>query len=260
VSRSRVSRRGRPLRWSARGSVRPSPARPRRRGTVDPVEASRLDDPMTTPATPTPPEPAEPAMEPSRPDRSWRPRRRIILVGGVAVIALVLVVGAAMALRPVPFDRSLAIDRAVDASGGRLTQRQAGCYVDRVRADLGTSYLAPDAVIPTRVGARLASIRDDCVGLTNIAGSGGGPTGADVPSTEGGDQPLRHGDDAALDALWTRCASGSGPACDQLFTQSPIGSEYEGFALTCGGRTRERVCAVRYPSPGVTTPPTTATP
>ena len=44
------------------------------------------------------------------------------------------------------------------------------------------------------------------------------------------------GDDAALDALWDSCAAGSGQACDDLFFQAPLGSEYERFGTTCGDR------------------------
>ncbi len=210
------------------------------------VEARRLDVLMTTPTPPVA------TTEPSRPGRSWPPRRRVVLIGVGVVAALVLIIGVMAVLAPQPFDRALAIDRAVDASGGRLTPRQAACYVDRVRADLGPSYLAPDASIPARVADRLTKIRDDCVGLGHLADSGAATGAGAVPSTEGGDQPLHHGQDAALDQLWARCASGYGHDCDELFTRSPIGSEYEAFALTCGGRTRERVCGARYVSPGVT--------
>lgn len=44
-----------------------------------------------------------------------------------------------------------------------------------------------------------------------------------------------YGDDADLDGLHDDCAGGEMPACDELFWLSPYGSEYESFALTCGG-------------------------
>jgi hypothetical protein len=154
----------------------------------------------------------------------------------------------------VTFDRPLAIDRALDASGGRLTRVQAACYVDRVRAKVGTRYLEPDVSIPAPVGQQLTAIRDDCVGL---AGLGASPSTSVpfVPSTEAGNQPLHHGQDGALDALWARCAAGDGAACDDLFARSPIGSDYERFALTCGGRTPQMACAAVYRS----RPPTPTT-
>jgi len=60
-------------------------------------------------------------------------------------------------------------------------------------------------------------------------------------------RPQKPGDDPALDALYQRCAGGSGAACDELFDRAAPGSVYEAFALTCGDRTSEKRCADRYP-------------
>jgi hypothetical protein len=43
-----------------------------------------------------------------------------------------------------------------------------------------------------------------------------------------------YGDDGFLDSLYDSCADGDPFSCDQLFGSSPIGSEYESFARTCG--------------------------
>lgn len=45
-----------------------------------------------------------------------------------------------------------------------------------------------------------------------------------------------YGDDPALDALWDQCEVGDDVACDDLYWGSPIGSGYEEFGRTCGGR------------------------
>lgn len=45
-----------------------------------------------------------------------------------------------------------------------------------------------------------------------------------------------YGDDPELDALWDACAAGDNQACDDLYMDSPFGSEYEEFGDTCGGR------------------------
>lgn len=50
------------------------------------------------------------------------------------------------------------------------------------------------------------------------------------------DEANAYGDDPALDALWDDCDGGDLAACDQLFWDSPIGSEYEAFGNTCGER------------------------
>ena len=49
--------------------------------------------------------------------------------------------------------------------------------------------------------------------------------------------PSRSATTRTLDGLWTRCEAGDGGACDQLFAESPSGSDYENFGLTCGNRT-----------------------
>lgn len=50
------------------------------------------------------------------------------------------------------------------------------------------------------------------------------------------------GDDPVLDGLWQDCDAGSGEACDELFRQAPVGSAYEEFGYTCGGRPEVVVC------------------
>jgi len=46
-----------------------------------------------------------------------------------------------------------------------------------------------------------------------------------------------HGDNATLDALWDACAASDWQACDDLYMQSGLGTEYESFGDTCGNRT-----------------------
>lgn len=58
----------------------------------------------------------------------------------------------------------------------------------------------------------------------------------DVGTTTTGDTHT-YGDDAELDALWDACESGSPSSCDNLYLESPSGSEYEDFGHTCGGTT-----------------------
>jgi hypothetical protein len=48
------------------------------------------------------------------------------------------------------------------------------------------------------------------------------------------DEPYAFGDDGDLDQLWLSCESGAMQACDDLYQQSPVGSEYETFGATCG--------------------------
>lgn len=57
-----------------------------------------------------------------------------------------------------------------------------------------------------------------------IGGSAGAPTG----------DAMFYGDDAYLDGLWDACAEGDGLACDDLYWESPVGSDYEEYGDTCG--------------------------
>lgn len=56
-----------------------------------------------------------------------------------------------------------------------------------------------------------------------------------------------YGDDPVLDELWDYCSIGDWEACDALYLESPIGSEYEYHGATCGGIVPEpddEYCAV----------------
>ncbi|MDJ0768329.1 MAG: toll/interleukin-1 receptor domain-containing protein [Ilumatobacter sp.] len=55
----------------------------------------------------------------------------------------------------------------------------------------------------------------------------------DLPP-EVNEQPFSYGDDAFLDELWDACESGVFAACDDLYLESPVGSDYEFFGDTCG--------------------------
>jgi hypothetical protein len=52
----------------------------------------------------------------------------------------------------------------------------------------------------------------------------------------GGGSGDDYGDNAHFDELWDECEAGDGGSCDELFWQSPSGSEYEDFGNTCGRR------------------------
>jgi hypothetical protein len=46
-----------------------------------------------------------------------------------------------------------------------------------------------------------------------------------------------HGDNAGCDALYDACDQRNPAACNDLYWVSAVGSEYESFGATCGGRT-----------------------
>lgn len=61
-----------------------------------------------------------------------------------------------------------------------------------------------------------------------------------------GPSAVVQGDDAALNALAQSCFDGEMPACDDLFLQSPVDSDYEAYGNTCGGRIEEADVDQRY--------------
>jgi len=113
----------------------------------------------------------------------------------------------------------------------------------------------------------------DVPGGTTIPGTLPPPTTAPTSSTPGGTgtlppatlEPTGLGDDPALDALAESCYEGDMAGCDELWRQSPSGSDYEHFADTCAGRQPAQSgswCATTFPgaSSEVTTssaPPST---
>jgi hypothetical protein len=140
-------------------------------------------------------------------------------------------------------DRTEAVDKVLERYEGRLTRTQAECYVDRVIDEVGADVLDEERPAPEKV-PRLTRIRTDCAGVGSLGTSIPPPT---RPAEDSGPAPARVGSDPALDALHAACADGSGESCDRLFDEAPLGSEYEDFALSCGGRTAELRCAERYP-------------
>jgi hypothetical protein len=45
------------------------------------------------------------------------------------------------------------------------------------------------------------------------------------------DIPTKYGDDRYFDRLWDKCADDDLTACEDLFWESPVGSEYEAYGL-----------------------------
>lgn len=53
-------------------------------------------------------------------------------------------------------------------------------------------------------------------------------------------EPFDYGDDPVLDALYDSCEAGSMGDCDDLYANSPAGSNYEVFGSWCGYATEEQ--------------------
>jgi hypothetical protein len=57
------------------------------------------------------------------------------------------------------------------------------------------------------------------------------PAPAPAPKPDPIKEPYAYGDDAELDALWDGCADGVDDDCEDLYWLSPVGSDYEAYAL-----------------------------
>jgi len=131
-----------------------------------------------------------------------------------------------------------------------ISQDTAECFVGALVDEFGIDELLAleeESEPSPAVAFRALELLDECgFGLGDI------DTGLDDEASDPGevpadfrelampreavDGPYTFGDDADLDALWDDCEAGSGSACDDLYFQSALGSEYEAFGNTCGNR------------------------
>ena len=107
----------------------------------------------------------------------------------------------------------------------------------------GSSRACAQLVLSAPGGSAYASFGWTCGGRTTrdcvlLVGDDGPPPALAGRSP---DSPSP-GEDDYLDALWERCAAADAPACRDLATFGPPGSDYERFALSCGWRA-VRACA-----------------
>ncbi len=99
--------------------------------------------------------------------------------------------------------------------------------------------------IPAFVESFIAGAAEEGVSLTEaearcaidaLADTAGTTAIADCLDRATDDSNANYGDDEVLDLLWDACDAGNNQACDELHLTSPLGSGYEDFARTCGGR------------------------
>jgi hypothetical protein len=142
------------------------------------------------------------------------------------------------------------------STGGTSTSVRAGNYGSNATLDrlwdrcANGDYPACDRLyLDSPFGSEYEKFGDSCGNrnipagyCVDIYGSGGGSTSSNAGN---------YGSNATLDRLWDRCANGDYAACDQLYLDSPAGSEYERFGDTCGNRnTAAGYCEDIYGSNG----------
>jgi hypothetical protein len=111
----------------------------------------------------------------------------------------------------------------------------AGCGDGVQEANIDVTVTVPDVTLPTTA--------PDATTTTTAAEEATTTTEADTTDTTAanGDAPDPQapgdlGDDAQLDSLADDCFDGDFSACDQLFFDSPVDSDYEAYGDSCGGR------------------------
>jgi hypothetical protein len=129
---------------------------------------------------------------------------------------------------------SVAFLAASMGEGLGLDDSDAECLgqglIDSLGADALTS-LATAADAPN-LDAEIAAFGVEMLRIAEECGIDPDALDDEPPTSDA----FAYGDDPALDALYDDCAGGDAVACDDLYVNSPTGSEYEQFAGTCGGR------------------------
>lgn len=151
------------------------------------------------------------------------------------------------------------VSRLSDSLGSITSNEDANTYGDDASLDAlwdscesGDMEACDDLYRDSPVGSEYERFGDTCGNRTDGGvwcvdlGTGSGDSSGDGSTDQdsGGDtsggttgQAFTYGDDATLDALWDSCQAGDMGACDDLYRDSPVASEYEEFGDTCGGRT-----------------------
>lgn len=126
-----------------------------------------------------------------------------------------------------------------------LTSAQADCVIAGL-AEIGLTPgdITDDALGDDDVPEEAVDVMFNCVMMREFASvleTGDGDADlSSVPSdfTRYADDNTTgaYGDDPVFDALWDECEAGNARSCDDLYLDSPFGSTYELFGVTCGGR------------------------
>lgn len=203
------------------------------------------DDTAAWPTAPSAPAPPPPYVPTSPATAEGGGSKKGLLVGGGILAAVVIAVVAFLAFGGGDDnDGELRTDlAAMFKEQGGLSQSQASCMADFYVDDLGAGAFKgidlsdPDADPPKALEDEFLATGFKAAEECKVDQFSGETTTTDSPSsTSGGGGEGTYGSDSALDALYDSCADGEYDACDDLYLQSPSGSEYEDFGDTCGDR------------------------
>jgi hypothetical protein len=151
----------------------------------------------------------------------WKNKQSVL--GAILMVVLSVLTGCADPEPEITLEDR--VDQLQDELvGGGVSSDVADCVTRLAEYDLRSADLDPIA---------LDELKLNCERAERILDDDGLDDDQSLAFAEG---PHTLGDDPELDRLWAACADGSGQACDDLFQQSPVGSEYERFGVSCGDR------------------------
>jgi len=123
----------------------------------------------------------------------------------------------------------------------------ADCLVGLGSREFELDALLPDAVTPEQDALLLDEMLRSCIDAVATLSE----EDLEAPTTfDSG--PFDVGDDLYLDGLYADCSHGDGAACDRLWEEAPVGSMYESYGVSCGGRPAILNCAEEMDSPDTT--------
>lgn len=203
-------------------------------------------DPVSTPAQANPSidRSATPSRQQTSRSRDPRKRSRAIPVLVISLVAVVLLGGSGAALW------WLYSDSSSSESSPSETRADSGTYgsdpeLDKLWDECAAESFesCDDLYLTAAAGSDYEQFGATCGNRGDGYGSCALLGGVSNPAEEGA-----FGSDVGLDLLWTECEGGDMTACDDLYLGSPVGSQYEEFGATCGGRgDAEGECFLRYP-------------
>lgn len=214
--------------------------------TTTTAAAASVDPTSTWPTSPAPPAPpsytppAPLAGGPGGPSGSEGSKKGLFI--GIGVLAAVAIVVAVLLMGggDDKGDGNIRTQLAAQfKANSELSGSQADCVADHVVDEMGadsfkdvdfTADEPPEDIAEELFAAAASSLEACDIDPADFAGTDGSTDGG----TDGGDGT--YGSDEELDALYDDCKAGDYQACDDLYNQSPSGSEYEDFADTCGDR------------------------
>lgn len=206
-----------------------------------PLAAGTTAEWPTAPGAPAPPPPYVPTAP-----VSGGGSKKGLLVGGGILAAIAIAVGAVMALGGGDDgDDKLRTELVAKfRQEGDLSRSDAECLADFYLDDLGADAFKgidlsdPDSDPPKALEDEFQATGIKAVRECDIAGLVPEESSSTTDTTDGSsdDGDGTYGSDPVLDALYDDCAGGDYAACDELYDKSPLGSDYEAFADSCGER------------------------